>query len=98
MCSMGGDDCSWCSMGRHRLIRFMIGVVVLAFVFWAGFKMGELHSALWGIGGEYGRAFGRGMMWQNTYDAYPGYGQGMMGGRYYDTEYTFPVEGTSTIQ
>ncbi|TSC60292.1 MAG: hypothetical protein LiPW15_170 [Parcubacteria group bacterium LiPW_15] len=54
MCSYGG----WhgrCGMG-HWVLRAIVGIVILTFVFWAGIKLGELRSML------YNSDFGYGMM------------------------------------
>lgn len=78
-----GCQCGWCTWrrggwgcgGRWSWLRLLIGIVILIFVFWAGFKLGELKGSLEGYGwyGGNGRHS-------------PGYmmGPGMMGWRYYN--------------
>jgi hypothetical protein len=36
--------------GRHILIRWILGIAVLVFVFWAGFKLGEIKMLIHGPG------------------------------------------------
>jgi hypothetical protein len=64
--------------GRHLLLRLVLGLAILAFVFGAGVKLGELKERM--VGGQYGYGGGYGMM-QRGYapDVYANRG-GMMQG------------------
>ena len=74
-----GQECVKCR--RHYLLRWIIGIAILAFVFWMGVKVGEFKEMVYG---EYGYNFpGRYMMYgnyQGLNNAYYGYGPGMMRG------------------
>ena len=74
-----GGMCGHWGGGRHRILRVIIGLLILMVAFWAGVKLGELKSSL--EGGFYGGRHmnsGRFLMmqggngWQAPY--------GMMGG------------------
>ena len=77
--------------GRYYILRWILGALILAFVFGAGIKLGEFKEQAWGngygmmqrgYGNDYGRTIpGYGMMQEqgrSNADAY--YGYGMMGG------------------
>lgn len=60
------DGCKWCDdchmmcnkmhgmgghgMGRHFVLRWILGILILAFVFGAGIKLGELEERIAGVG------------------------------------------------
>jgi hypothetical protein len=81
--------------GGHRLLRIVIGVLILLVVFWLGVKLGELRSELYRMGG-FGRRSYPGMM--------GGYGGGGYGGGYPPVARPMPMMGatpaatTSTAQ
>lgn len=56
--------------GRHFLLRWILGIIIIAFVFGAGIKLGEFKERAWG--GEYGYR-----MMDRGYGA-PTMGYGMM--------------------
>lgn len=53
--------------GRHYVLRWILGILILAFVFIAGIKLGEFRERVWGGGYGY-RIMDRG------YNMMPGYG------------------------
>lgn len=57
----GCGMCGQCGMymGHHGILRIVLGLLILGFVFWAGFKLGEF-KALIVSGDSYG--FGSRMM------------------------------------
>lgn len=72
--------CAMCGYGHgHRLLRLLLGLLILGIVFCIGFKMGEFRGEYGGgFEGQYGRHMMKGygpMMYQ----ASPGYPGGMMG-------------------
>ncbi len=70
MCSMHGGMCGGC--GKHHFLRIVLKLIVLALVFWAGVKIGELKGYY-----EAGYFGSPRMMWGAQNGAYgPG---GMMG-------------------
>ncbi len=74
----GGSMSAWChGRGHHWLLRFLMGLFILAVVFKVGFAMGEFKGEFI-RGGHY-----RGAMMQDygAYGSYGdyGYGPGMMG-------------------
>ncbi len=70
VCSCG---CGWAK--GHLLFRVIIGLIILALVFWAGVKVGEFKTIvardMWGYGGGYGHSM---MFYRGGYDS--GYGGG----------------------
>lgn len=72
--------------GRHHLLRWILGIVILVLVFVGGIKLGEFKEAV--RGGGYGyRMMDRGynampgygmMQWRNDIDANAPYRYGMM--------------------
>lgn len=66
MCSEGNRGCqNMCGMlcgGRHTMVRWILGIIILAFVFGAGIKLGEFKERVRGSG------YGYGMMNRNTYE------------------------------
>lgn len=88
MCGCGG----WhrrCMMG-HWVLRAIVGIVILTFVFWAGIRLGELKSALYNSDFGYGMMGGRSavsnMMGDRFYRNLDSSGQGWMMGGYYAPE------------
>ncbi len=72
--SMGGKMCcGWGGMHRSFLLRIILMIVILSFVFEAGLKLGELKAELYGYGMGGGH-WGRSMMNGDSY------GSGMMQG------------------
>ena len=54
--------CLWHYGEKHVLLRWILGLAILAIVFGIGLKIGEFKGGL--EGGYYGSGFGRhGMMW-----------------------------------
>ncbi len=56
----------WCHHCHHgfRFVRLIIGFLILVFVFWAGFKLGELKSLMfYGADGARSLPGGYVMMW-----------------------------------
>lgn len=97
MCQGHGLMCggmhSSCCGGRHRLLRLILGLVILGVVFSAGVKLGELKAVISeGLYGSY--MFPGHIMWRgsNGQYAYP-QGWGMMGGR---DESDYSPKATST--
>ncbi len=69
MCSecghMHGMSCNHCwRHGGYKFIRWIIGLIILAFVFGAGVKLGELKSMFYGSDGKYSLPGGYMMMWR----------------------------------
>ncbi len=60
-------------MGGHKLIKIIIGLIILVVVFWAGVKIGEI-GALYGVYSPRGIYMMRGISPDSWY--------GMMGGYY----------------
>ncbi len=60
-----GAGCYHCwRHGGFKLLRWIIGLMILVFVFWAGFKLGELKSLMFsGQDGRYSLPGGYMMMW-----------------------------------
>ncbi|HBT75258.1 TPA: hypothetical protein DEB29_04630 [Candidatus Wolfebacteria bacterium] len=54
--------------GRHHLMRWILGIIILVLVFVAGIKLGEFKENLRGNG------YGYRMMQNQGYDRMPGYG------------------------
>ncbi len=75
VCTCRGCGCRHWG-GRFSLLRVLIGIIILIFVFCAGFALGDLKGSLQG----YGRHSGYRMMGTPYYMNYPG--QGMMRGYY----------------
>lgn len=86
---MRGGMCHWC--GKRRLVWWIVKLLVLAFVFWAGFKLGELKGFL----GYYGPQVGGTMMWGNGY-APNSFMRNMMGN--WGWSYTGQPSATSTAK
>ena len=69
-----GGHC--CGGGRHMLLRWLLGLLILVIVFWLGLKIGEFKGAFGGdYGGYYGmprhmRTFNKPMMYK-SYWGYP---------------------------
>ncbi len=80
-----GCMCMMCHHGKHRLIRLVLGILILAVAFGIGVKIGELKTRL--------GFYGYGMM-GNEYSAPYGY-PSMMGG-YYNNQVVAPTQSTST--
>ncbi len=86
----GGKTCSCsegctCSCGcgwqrGHRMFRVIIGLIILALVFWVGVKIGELKTLVmrsgWGYGGYYGHTMMMGYPGGYGGYGYDGYGYG----------------------
>jgi hypothetical protein len=63
--SMHGGMCCCCGRGgRFSILRIVIGLLLLIFVFWFGVKVGEVKVL---FGGGYG---GRSMMMRSGYGGY----------------------------
>jgi hypothetical protein len=56
MCGCG------CGHGRHMILRWVLGLVILLIVFWVGVKVGEFKTSAWGYGMGYYGGMHRGMM------------------------------------
>ena len=78
----GGCDHGFCGEG-HGALRWVIGIILFALIFWVGMRVGEIKSEIYGGYGDYPT---RGMM---RYSG--GYGQPMM----YD--YGMPVAPTTVV-
>ena len=70
-----GGHC--CGGGRHLLLRWLLGLLILVIVFWLGLKIGEFKGVFGGYGGNYSgmprhmRSFNKPMM-RSGYWGYPG--------------------------
>jgi len=68
-CGMGAH-CACChGHGRYMVLRWILGLIILAVVFWVGVKIGEFKGSF---------EYGYGMQYRNTMHYKGGYG--MMGG------------------
>lgn len=61
-----------CHGGKHILLRWILGIIILSMVFWLGFRLGEFKTYIRGGGDNYGY-YGRHMKqpWGNMMN--PGY-------------------------
>ena len=59
--------CGLHCFGRHYLLRWVLGILILAFVFSMGVKLGEFKERTWNGGYGYRQA-------EYTYRGMPGYG------------------------
>ena len=77
MCSHCGGFCPHCG-GRHMILRWIVGIIILVLVFWMGVKVGELRQVMYS-GGSYGIRGGQYMMLRDSGQGTYFYGPGMMG-------------------
>ncbi len=76
-CSCHDDKCRGCyGGGRHYILRWVLGIIIIFFVFWGGFKIGLIVGS---VNGGYGYPMHgfRSMMGR---DGYSNYGPWMMYG------------------
>ena len=75
MCGGGKHGCGMCGgMNHHGILRIILGIGILAFVFWFGLKLGQFSCEVSHYG-DYG--YGGGMM-QSRHGGYGNGGYGMM--------------------
>lgn len=81
------EPCSMCRKygcsHRHYALRWILGLIILAIVFWLGIKLGEFKGA---FGGYYGGYFGERHMRFNRPMMYGQWGPGMMGNYFYQAQ------------
>ncbi|MGC9610925.1 MAG: hypothetical protein ABSE68_01775 [Minisyncoccia bacterium] len=71
-----------CCGGKHHILRWILGLAILAVVFCGGFKLGVIVGSINGGFGYSNHGGYRMMLRGGDYNAY---GPWMMGGRYYQT-------------